>query len=119
VEHPRTIYKVCDGAEWAAAERAGLFEGAAVDRADGYIHFSTAAQLGETLRKHFRGRTGLVLIAVDAAGLGEALRWEPSRGGDLFPHLYAGLPARAARWVRPLAEDGRGGHATPDLSGEP
>jgi uncharacterized protein (DUF952 family) len=119
MERPRTIYKVCDGAEWAAAERSGAYQGAPVDLADGYIHFSTAAQLGETLRKHFRGRTGLVLVAVDAAALGAALRWEQSRGGDLFPHLYAALPTSAARWARPLPESPGGGHLPPDLSGNP
>lgn len=80
-----TVYKICSASEWAEAEAAGRFVGSPVDLADGYIHFSTAAQMPETLKRHFAGRDGLVLVAVDAASLGSALKWEPSRGGDLFP----------------------------------
>ena len=97
------IYKLLDRAAWDAALAEGVFTGSAVDLADGYIHFSTAAQAAETARRHFIGQAGLVLVAVDADGLGAALRWEPSRGGDLFPHLYEPLPTTAARWARPLA----------------
>ena len=97
------IYKLLDRSEWLAAEAQGLFDGSAVDAADGYIHFSTAAQLGETGRRYFTGRANLVLLAVDAAALGEALRWEPSRGGDLFPHLYAPLPIAQVIAVRDVA----------------
>ena len=89
------IYKVCAEALWRDAIRAGAFKGAPVDLADGYIHFSTQEQLAETLRRHFGGQTGLVLIEVDATRLGEKLKWEPSRGGALFPHLYDDLPAAA------------------------
>lgn len=102
------IYKILAAAEWAAAQAAGRFEGSAVDRADGYIHFSTAAQAGETARRHFAGQAGLVVLEVEADDLGEALRWEPSRGGDLFPHLYGALDTALVRSVRaaPTGPDG-------------
>jgi len=112
------IYKICPAAQWRAAEAAGCFKGSAVDLADGYIHFSTAAQVHETAAKHFRGLADLVLIAVETEGLGAALKWEPSRGGDLFPHLYADLPADAALWCRPLLLQADGTHVLPDLAGE-
>ncbi|PWB58513.1 MAG: DUF952 domain-containing protein [Bradyrhizobiaceae bacterium] len=115
MERPRTIYKICDAAAWRAAERAGSFAGAAVDLRDGFIHFSSAAQLPETAARHFAGIPDLVLAAVDAAALGEALKWEPSRGGDLFPHLYGELRLAAVRWVRPLPLDAEGRHALPEL----
>lgn len=101
-------YKLVDQDEWAAARGAGAYGGSAVDRADGYIHMSTAAQLAETARRHYAGRDGLLLVEVDTAALGEALRWEPSRGGDLFPHLYGPLPLSAAVSERGLsvAQDG-------------
>ena len=107
-------YKICDEDSWRRAEAAGCFEGAPVDLADGYIHFSTATQLRETAEKHFAGRSRLVLVAVEAEALGPALRYEPSRGGDLFPHLYAPLPLSAVLWTcaLPLGEDGR--HVFPD-----
>jgi uncharacterized protein (DUF952 family) len=103
------IYKISPKAAWAEAAAAGVFTGAPVDVADGYIHFSTAAQAVETAAKHFAGQADLVLAAIDASALGEALTWEPSRGGDLFPHLYAPLRMSAVRWVRdlPLGPDGR------------
>jgi uncharacterized protein (DUF952 family) len=103
------IYKISPRAAWRQAEAAGAFSGAPVDAADGYIHFSTAAQARETAAKHFAGQADLVLAAVDSAELGAALRWEPSRGGDLFPHLYAPLAMSAVRWVKdlPLGADGR------------
>lgn len=105
----RLIFKIVGAEEWRIAEKAGVFEGAAIDRADGYIHFSTAEQAPETAARYFSGRDDLVLAAVDVAGLGEALKWEPSRGGALFPHLYGELPLSAVRWARllPLGEDGR------------
>lgn len=96
-------YKLVDRNEWDAARAAGAYGGSAVDRADGYIHMSTAAQLAETARRHYAGRGGLVLVEVDAAALGEALRWEPSRGGDLFPHLYGPLPLSVALSERTLS----------------
>jgi uncharacterized protein (DUF952 family) len=105
----KLIFKIAGAAEWRAAETAGVFAGAVVDRADGYIHFSTAAQVAETAAKWFAGRDDLVLAAIDAEALGTDLRWEPSRGGALFPHLYASLPFSAVRWTRalPLGADGR------------
>ena len=111
-----TIYKICERAEWQAAERAGIYRGAAVDLRDGFIHFSTAAQVAETAAKHFAGRADLVLVAVDAAALGEALQWEPSRGGALFPHLYGALPLSAVQWARALPEEVDGRRAFPELA---
>ena len=97
------IYKILPRAEWAQAETTGVFEGSGIDRTDGFIHFSTADQWCETLRLHFAGQSDLVLVAVQADALGEALRWEPSRGGVLFPHLYGVLPTALAVSVDPLA----------------
>lgn len=110
-----TIYKICEAAQWAKAERDGVFRGSKIDVADGYIHFSTAAQVVETAAKHFAGMADLVLVAVDAEALGDALKWEPSRGGALFPHLYDTLPVSAARRVKPLRLDGDGRHVFPKL----
>jgi uncharacterized protein (DUF952 family) len=109
----RLIYKIHPDIGWREAETAGVFKGAPVDLADGYIHFSTAAQARETAAKHFKGRQGLLLIAVETADLGVALAWEPSRGGALFPHLYAPLPMGAVRWVEPLALAADGAHVFP------
>jgi uncharacterized protein (DUF952 family) len=107
------IFKICRTAEWAEAVRDSVFRGSAVDLRDGYIHFSTAAQVAETAARHFAGQDNLVLVAVDAAALGDRLKWEPSRGGALFPHLYGELPARAALWVTPLPLDNAGLHVFP------
>ncbi len=104
------IYKIVAAREWAEAERAGVFAGAGVDRADGFIHFSAAEQAPETAAKWFAGRDDLTLAAVDADALGEALRWEPSRGGALFPHLYGPLPMSAVVWSRPLKLGPDGAH---------
>jgi uncharacterized protein (DUF952 family) len=112
---PATIYKICDAALWGEAERAGVFGGALVDLADGYIHFSTAGQATETAARHFAGMADLVLVAVDAEALGATLRYEPSRGGALFPHLYGTLPLSAVRWVRPLPLGADGRHVFPEL----
>ncbi len=103
------IFKILSSAEWRAAEAAGVFAGAGIDLADGYIHFSTRDQAEETAAKHFAGKTDLVLVAVDAEKLGPALKWEVSRGGALFPHLYATLATRDGLWVKPLpvGEDGK------------
>ncbi len=109
------IYKICPAAMWREAEVAGAFAGAPVDRADGFIHFSTAAQVVETARRHFAGQPDLVLIAVDAGVLGDALRWEVSRGGALFPHLHAPLPVAAALSVVALPLDPDGVHVFPAL----
>jgi uncharacterized protein (DUF952 family) len=97
------VYKIAPGALWREAEKAGVFTGAPIDLADGFIHFSTAEQAQETAAKHFRDQAGLLLIAVDAQRLGAKLRFEPSRGGALFPHLYAALSLDAVRWIAPLA----------------
>jgi len=110
-----TIYKLCGTAEWAQAERNGEFRGSAVDLAEGYIHFSTASQVAETAAKHFAGMSDLVLVAVGAEGLGDALKWETSRGGALFPHLYRPLPLAAVRWVQALLLDDNGRHVLPPL----
>lgn len=109
------IYKICSAELWREAEAAGVFEGAAVDRADGFIHFSTAEHVMETARRHFAGQPGLVLVAIDADMLGAALRWEVSRGGALFPHLYGPLPVAAAIAVAPLPLDDAGQHVFPAL----
>jgi uncharacterized protein (DUF952 family) len=108
------IYKICDRTGWEEAERSGVFGGAPVDVRDGFIHFSTAAQVHETAALHFAGGTDLMLIAVDAALLGDALKWEVSRGGALFPHLYGTLPSVAVLWAKPLALGGDGRHVFPE-----
>jgi uncharacterized protein (DUF952 family) len=111
----RTIYKICPAALWRAAEAAGRFDGAPVDLADGFIHFSTGPQAVETAARHFAGQNELLLIAVDAGALGEALKYEVSRGGALFPHLYAPLDLGAVKWVKPLPLGADGRHAFPEL----
>ncbi|NVK34072.1 MAG: DUF952 domain-containing protein [Rhodobacteraceae bacterium] len=109
------IYKIAPRMLWDEAVAQGVFRGAPVDLADGFIHFSDAAQARETAAKHFAGQTDLVLIAFDDKSLGPKLIWEPSRGGVLFPHLYDVLPVTKAVWVRdlPLGDDGV--HIFPDL----
>lgn len=111
-----TIYKICDAALWREAERSGIFRGAAIDLSDGYIHFSTAEQAVETAARHFAGQNDLVLAAIDAGALGESLKWEPSRGGALFPHLYGTLPMSAVRHVAPLPLGADGRHVFPELA---
>jgi uncharacterized protein (DUF952 family) len=110
-----TIYKLCQAALWREAEQAGVFAGSPIDHADGYIHFSTAAQVAETAALYFRGENDLLLVAIDGARLGPALRYEASRGGALFPHLYSGLPLSAVLWVRPLPVGADGAHHFPEL----
>ena len=102
------IYHMCRRTEWELAAPSGVYFGSSQDRADGFIHFSTAAQLPESAGRHRSGQVGLVLLTVDANALGAALRWEPSRGGALFPHLYGALPVSAVRTVvdLPLGSDG-------------
>ena len=109
------IYKICAADLWRAAERAGTFTGAPVDRDDGFIHFSTAAQVRETAAKHFRGRHDLLLVAVEADALGAALRYEPSAAASSFRILYGALPLAAVRRVEPLPLDGEGRHLFPEL----
>ncbi len=110
----RTLYKIVPAGLWRAAERAGRFSGAPVDVADGYIHLSTAAQARETARRHFAGAADLLLVGVDPDALGEALRWEPARGGDLFPHLYGALPMAAVVSVAELPLGPDGAHVFPE-----
>ena len=109
-----TIYKIISRPDWDFARTLGQYHGSADDERDGFIHFSTAAQVRATARKHFAGRDDLVLLALDTSQLGEALKWEPSRGGELFPHLYAPMPVSAVtdHWKLPL--DGTGEHAFPE-----
>ena len=102
------IYKILPEPLWQEAQAQGLFRGAAIDLSDGYIHFSDAGQVRETARRHFNGQTDLVLVAFEAEAFGTALRWEASRGGALFPHLYAELDPAIAKWVMPLPWDGSG-----------
>ncbi len=111
----RLIYHMCRREEWDAARAVGSYAGSSQDLADGFIHFSTAAQLPESARKHRAGQTGLVLLATDPQLLGDALRWEASRRGVLFPHLYGPLPAWAVRWARDLPLGADGEHALPPL----
>ena len=107
------IYKILRRAEWDALRTAGSSRGAPVDLADGYVHFSTAAQVVETAAKHFPGESDLVLIAAEAEALGAALRWEPSRGGALFPHLYRELRLSDVVWDKSLPL-GAAGHIFPE-----
>jgi uncharacterized protein (DUF952 family) len=106
---PAPIYNLCRRPDWEAAEKLGRYEGSANDRRDGFIHFSTAAQVAESALRHRAGVPDLLLLAVDPARLGAALRWEPSRGGQLFPHLYGPLRIGdvAAVHALPLGPDGR------------
>ncbi|MDV6226959.1 DUF952 domain-containing protein [Nitratireductor aquimarinus] len=110
------IYKIAPRTLWQEAEEAGVFHGAPIDLADGYIHFSTAGQAAETAAKHFAGQDDLLLVAVDADALGDALKFEVSRGGALFPHLYAPLSLDAVSWVRPLPLGADGAHVFPELA---
>ncbi|MBN9073541.1 MAG: DUF952 domain-containing protein [Rhizobiales bacterium] len=110
------IYKICPSGLWEEALATGRFTGAPVDHRDGYIHFSTAAQARETAAKHFAGQAGLLIVAVDTASLGDALKYEVSRGGALFPHLYADLPLDAVLWAKPLPLGADGVHVFPDMA---
>ncbi len=95
-------YKIIDAAEWREAVAEGTYAGSQVDIADGYIHLSTADQLSDTARKHYAGRENLMLLTVDLTALGDAIVWEPSRGGALFPHIYGPLPVRAVTQATPF-----------------
>ena len=110
------IYKICTAAMWRDAERIGVFRGSELDVRDGFIHFSTAAQAVETAAKHFAGQSDLVLVHVDTGKLGKRLKWEVSRGGALFPHLYGDLDLAAVSVVDPLSLDADGTHKFPPLS---
>jgi uncharacterized protein (DUF952 family) len=98
----KSVFKIVARDAWEEASRLGSYAGSSVDVRDGFIHLSAYHQLEETAAKHFSGQDDLLLIAFDADALGDALKWEPSRGGDLFPHLYAPLPAARALWTKPL-----------------
>src|ERR1700709_182065 len=111
----RTIYKISSASAWREAERQGVFRGSPDDLRDGFIHFSTASQVAETARKFFLGQTGLFLVAVDADALGDALRWEPSRNDELFPHLYGELDLGAVTGVLDLRARSDGYHDVPEL----
>jgi uncharacterized protein (DUF952 family) len=108
-----TIYKICTAMEWRAAESAGIYRGSEVDKRDGFIHLSTGEQAVETAARHFAKQSDLVLIAVDAGALGDRLKWERSRSGALFPHLYGELPLKAVRRFDPLPLDADGKHVFP------
>ncbi len=110
-----TIYKICTRAQWREAKREGVFRGAPIDVADGFIHFSTTDQVAETAAKHFAGQPDLLLVAVDDAGFGGKLRYEVSRGGALFPHLYAELPVASVAWAKPMPLGADGVHQLPML----
>lgn len=114
-----TVYKVLPSDAWRAAVEGGVFRGSEVDVRDGFIHFSTREQLAETLSKHFARTADLVLLYVrtDAVSPTTQWRWEASRGGALFPHLYAPLPASAVHRVEPLPLDAQGAHQLPELEG--
>jgi len=111
----KTIYKICSKEEWEIACETKCFEGVTIDLLDGFIHFSTASQVQQTARLHFKERKGLVLVAIEAKCLGDDLKWEAARGGELFPHLYGTLDVGAAKSVTdlPVAEDGS--HIFPPL----
>ena len=108
MSHPATAYKVLTADQMAVLEQGGVFAGAPVDLADGYIHLSTAGQLTDTVDKHFAGQSDLHVAAVDLEAMGEAVKWEESRGGQLFPHLYADLPLTAVIAYGPLKRDDDG-----------
>ena len=112
----RRIYKICPAAAWREAERQGVYRGSADDARDGFIHFSTSSQVAETARKYFLGQTGLFLIAVDADALGTALRWEPSRNNELFPHLYGELDLGTVTAVYDMHARPNGYHDIPELT---
>ena len=109
------IFKIVPRAEWQAGS--GDYQGSAHDQADGFLHLSTAAQLPETLRRYYAGKDDLILVAVDPAALGAALKWEYSQSrGEDFPHLYAPLSCDAMKWARPIAKDAAGRFVLPDFS---
>ena len=109
------IYKICPVALWREAVRDGLFRGSEADLRDGFIHFSSAAQVEETAAKHFAGQSGLVLLRLDSEKLGDTLKWEASRGGALFPHLYGSLDVGAVSRIDPLPLKPDGRHSFPPL----
>ncbi|WP_171231985.1 DUF952 domain-containing protein [Ruegeria sp. HKCCA4812] len=110
------IYKIFRAEEWAALQDQGASDGAPIDVADGFVHFSTVEQAAETAAKHFAGVDGLVLLACDADAMGDDLKWEVSRGGALFPHLYRQIRMSDVVWSRPLPFDGTAHQLPKDMS---
>ena len=110
-----TIYKICPRESWRTAEQAGTYHGSDADACDGFVHFSTDAQLAATVEKYFARQRDLLIVAVDADALGSALKWERSRCGDLFPHLYAALPVVAVRWTKALPDEVAGRRILPEV----
>ena len=108
------VYKILRADEWAALRADGASDGSPADRADGFIHLSTAAQAPGTAAKHFAGETDLILVALDSQALGDDLRWEESRGGEDFPHLYRQLTTDDVIWWKPLPLTGHDSHAFPE-----
>ena len=102
-------------AEWDAAQSTGSYQGAAEDRVDGFIHFSTATQVKESAEKHRTSEPKLILVACNSDALGQNLKWEEARGGRLFPHLYGDIPLNAVVWAEPLPLDTDGTHIFPAL----
>jgi uncharacterized protein (DUF952 family) len=102
----RVLYKIVDASAWAKAEAESVFHGAAIDLNDGYVHLSTGAQAKETARLHFAGAANLVLVAIDEAVVAQDLKWETSRGGQLFPHVYGTIDPAQILWVKALPWDG-------------
>lgn len=111
-----TIYKIADRQLWETAKINDEYNGSSDDIRDGFIHFSTKNQLAATLIKHFHGKNDILLIAIEAEPLGKALKWETSRKGDLFPHLYAPLPTSAILWEKPIEQNQDGTHIMPELT---
>ena len=111
----RRIYKICPASAWREAEQQGVYRGSADDERDGFIHLSTLSQVAETANRHFFGQSGLLLIEIDVDALGEALRWERSRHGELFPHLYGELALGAVTSVLELRARSDGRHEMPEL----
>lgn len=107
------IFKIVHAREWREAERAGVYAGSAKDRADGFLHFSTAEQVPQTLAKHYAGAVDLILVATDPARLGAALKFEPAHDGAQFPHLYASLVISAVVWSKPIGHERSGGFVLP------
>lgn len=108
------IYKILRAEEWETFRKEGVFHGAPVDISDGFIHLSSSSQVAETAWKHFQGASGLVLLAVEESPLADNLKWEPSRGGALFPHIYGHLPMTAVAWTAPLPLGADGRHVFPE-----
>jgi uncharacterized protein (DUF952 family) len=107
------IYKICHGIEWRLAEREGIYAGSAKDREDHFIHFSRGEQVMGTLQRYYAEASDLVLVAVTADALGDLLKYEPSRDGALFPHLYGTLPMTFVKWVKPIGRDADGAFVLP------